>query len=128
MRESVAAIMCSSGKFLIGHRLPEGEMGGRWEFPGGKVDEGETPESAIVRELREEMGIEAVPEQYIASIDFSNKNGPVRLLAFTVRIADDSAVKLTEHSEIKWATLEEIEKMPFVDSDRKLFPFLKDLH
>ena len=54
---SIACIAYDGEKILIAHRNPTGQMGGRWEFPGGKVEEGETDESAIVREFREEFGV-----------------------------------------------------------------------
>jgi ADP-ribose pyrophosphatase len=121
MKQSIAGIIVADGKFLIGHRLPVGEMGGRWEFPGGKVDEGETPHEAILREFREEMGIDVEPLDFITSVEFRNKNGPVQLLAYHVGIPRDADIVLTEHSKLAWATMAEIEKLDFVDSDRLLF-------
>lgn len=125
MKQSIAGIIERDGKLLIGHRLPKGEMGNRWEFPGGKVDEGETPEMAIVREFREEMGIDVVPGEHIATVSFTNKNGPVELLAYRISIPPDAPIRLTEHSEIGWATIDEIRKLHFVDSDRLLLPFVE---
>ena len=122
MKQSIAGIIFSGGKFLIGHRLPVGEMGGRWEFPGGKVDEGETPADAILREFREEMGLEVTPLDFIASVEFRNKSGPVELLAYHIAIPENAEFVLSEHSELAWATMSEIETLDFVDSDRLLFP------
>ena len=122
MKQSIAGIIVADGKFLIGHRLPVGEMGDRWEFPGGKVDEGETPADAIIREFREEMGIDVTLLEFIASVEFRNKNGPVELLAYHVSIPENADIVLSEHSELAWATMNEIEKLDFVDSDRLLFP------
>jgi 8-oxo-dGTP diphosphatase len=126
MKQSIAGIIHSNGQFLIGRRLPTGEMGNRWEFPGGKVDGDETPEQAIVREFREEMGIDAIPRARIARVEFMNKNGHVELLAYAVDIPKREGFSLTEHSETKWATLDEIEKLDFVDSDRLLLPALRE--
>lgn len=125
MKQSVAGIVYDKGKFLIGLRLPKGEMGGRWEFPGGKVDGGESPEEAIVREFREEMGIEASPGAFIASVDFRNKGGQVALLAYSVSLSGLDRAFLTEHLRLDWATLDEIERLDFVDSDRLLVPYLR---
>lgn len=126
MKQSIAGIIRKDGKFLIGHRLPSGEMGGRWEFPGGKVDQGETPEQAIVREFNEEMNVSVIPGDLLASVQFTNRHGPVELLAYRVEIPSIDGLALTEHTEIAWATLDEIESLPFVDSDRMLIPFLRD--
>ena len=127
MKQSIAGIIHSEGKFLIGLRLPTGEMGNRWEFPGGKVDPGETPEMAIKREFREEMGVDVAPGECIATARFENRNGPVTLLAYLIRIPEDAQISLTEHSEIRWASLDEIETLSFVDSDRLLLPILKKM-
>ena len=53
MSNSVACIVYKDGKILVAHRIPKGDMGNRWEFPGGKVDAGETDQMAIVRKRRQ---------------------------------------------------------------------------
>ena len=58
MKKSIACIICNKGKVLIAHRNPTGQMGSRWEFPGGKVDDGETEQEAIRREMREEFDVD----------------------------------------------------------------------
>jgi 8-oxo-dGTP diphosphatase len=126
MRQSIAGIIHRDGKFLIGKRLPGGEMGERWEFPGGKVDEGETPVEAIIREFREEMDVTVSVAEHIATVEFSNKNGRSSLLAFHLILPDDPEITLAEHSAVRWATLEEIEGLSFVDSDRLLFPAIRE--
>ena len=126
MKQSIAGIIHENGKFLIGLRLPTGEMGNRWEFPGGKVDPGETPESALKREFFEEMGIAVETGECIATARFENKSGPVTLLAYDVRIPRNVDIKLTEHSELRWVTLDEIETLSFVDSDRLLLPRIRE--
>lgn len=125
MKKSIAGIVYEHGKFLIGLRLPTGEMGGRWEFPGGKVDGNESPEEAIVREYREEMGLEAKPGSFITSVDFRNKGGPVKLMAYSVCLPGIEGARLTEHQRLDWATLDEIDTLDFVDSDRLLLPHLR---
>lgn len=126
MKESIAGIIVKEGRFLIGHRLPTGEMASRWEFPGGKVDPGETPEEAILREFREEMGIEVRPLSRLATVEFENRGGPVSLHAYLVEGISELPRRLTEHTELRWASLEEIEALSFVDSDRLLLPFLRE--
>jgi 8-oxo-dGTP diphosphatase len=126
MKQSIAGIIYHEGRFLIGLRLPVGEMGNRWEFPGGKVDPGETPEMAIVREFREELGVEAIPLKLLTSVKFTNKGGIVELLAYTISLSSTTGFVLTEHTETRWATMDEISRLDFVDSDRLLFPAIMD--
>lgn len=125
MKQSVAGIVRSGKKFLIGRRLPTGVMGNRWEFPGGKVDPGETPEEALKREFREEMDISISIGEFIGSAEFTNSSGPVELRAYAVSIPDNPHIVLTEHTGLDWATLDEIERLEFVDSDRLLIPAIK---
>ncbi|HHU36839.1 MAG TPA: (deoxy)nucleoside triphosphate pyrophosphohydrolase [Treponema sp.] len=125
MKKSIAGIVYENGKFLIGRRLNSGEMAGRWEFPGGKVDSGESIEQTIIREFNEEMGVSVVPGKLISSVVFKNKNGPVTLYAYRVFFPSDYTITLTEHTKVEWATLKEIEALNFVDSDRLLFPAIK---
>jgi len=125
MKKSVAGIIYTENKFLVGHRLSIGEMGNRWEFIGGKVDGSETPEEALKREFMEETGIMVTVVEKLTSVNFNNRNGPVELIAFSVNIPENTSFALSEHSEIKWLSLSEVEKLDFVDSDRLLFPFLQ---
>ncbi len=126
MKQSIAGIIHANGKFMIGKRLPTGEMGNRWEFPGGKVDQGETVEAAITREFFEEMGIVVEIGEKIATVSFENKSGTSTLTAYAISIPNTDDIRLTEHSEIRWATLSEIEGLSFVDSDRLLLPMIKE--
>ncbi len=125
MKESIAGIIVHDDKFLIGHRFDTGEMANRWEFPGGKVDPGETAEQAIVREFYEEMDVRVTPGELLATVEFTNKHGPARLLAYRVFGITELPSRLTEHTELRWASLDEIETLDFVDSDKLLLPFLK---
>ena len=74
MSNSIACIVYRNGKILIAHRNPVGDMGGRWEFPGGKVDPGETETQAIVREMQEEFSVRAEPSRKITDSVFYHKD------------------------------------------------------
>lgn len=125
MSNSVACIIYKDGKVLVAHRIPKGDMGSRWEFPGGKVDEGEDDKTAIIREMREEFGVKAFPGEKISSCSFFHKNKECFLNAYSVQLEHDGIKKpfvLTEHTEYKWINPKEIEKLNFVDSDLKIYP------
>lgn len=125
MSNSVACIVYKNGKILVAHRIPKGDMGNRWEFPGGKVDVGETDQMAIVREMSEEFGVAAVPGEKITSCSFFHKDKECFLNAYLVQLEHDGLEKpyiLTEHTEYKWVFPKEIENLNFVDSDLKIYP------
>jgi len=111
---------------FIGLRLPQGSMGGKWEFPGGKVEEGETCEQALIREFREEFETDIDVGEQIAHARFVHKNDPVDLFAFRVYLkSDDICWVLSEHTAVKWVSLDEIPGLDFVDSDLLLLDQLK---
>lgn len=125
MSNSVACIVYKNGKILVAHRIPKGDMGNRWEFPGGKVDAGETDQMTIVREMSEEFGVKAVPGEKITSCSFFHKDKECFLNAYLVQLEHDGLEKpyiLTEHTEYKWVFPKEIENLNFVDSDLKIYP------
>ncbi len=129
MGESIACIIYRDKKLLVAHRNPTGDMGGRWEFPGGKVDSGESFEEAVVREMREEFSVGATVLQKICSSTFEHRGKKCLLTAFLVELEHDGQevpYVLTEHTEYKWVFPEEIRGMVFVDSDLGIYPDVLD--
>ncbi len=125
MSSSVACIIYNKGKLFIAHRNPVGDMGDRWEFPGGKVEDGESDETTIEREMKEEFGVTAVPGKKIANASFCHKDKEFFLNAYLVNILEDGIdvpFVLSEHTEYKWVLPEEIPVDNFVDSDLKILP------
>lgn len=128
MSRSIACIDYRDGKIFIAKRKNIGDMGGRWEFPGGKIDNDENFEAAIKREMREEFGAEVKVGEHIASGVFFHKNKECSLDAFEVRFSEDGIKNpfvLTEHTEYKWENIENIPKLSFVDSDLAIYEDVK---
>ncbi len=122
---SIACIAFKEKKVLIAHRNPTGQMGGRWEFPGGKVENDETDEQAIVREMQEEFGITVTPGAKIAEAQFKHNGSIHALHAYVITVPHDGVAQkytLTEHTEYRWAEMAEIPLLHFVDSDLLLYP------
>ncbi len=126
-KTSIAGIAVCGRKVLIAHRNPTGQMGGRWEFPGGKVEEGESDEEALVREFKEEFGIKVKVVKLIAKNVFEH-NGPNDLHAYLIKVPHRGRFfkyRLTEHTEYKWIDIEGIGDLNFVDSDLLIYPDVK---
>ncbi len=125
---SIACIALAGKKVLIAHRNPTGQMGGRWEFPGGKVEAGESDAEAVVREFREEFGVDVTVGEKIAEAVFVHNGTDVTLHAYRVFVPHDgqeTPYVLTEHTGYRWAGIDEVEGLSFVDSDLKLYPAVR---
>lgn len=128
MSRSVACIDYRKGKILIAKRIPSGDMGGRWEFPGGKMKEGEEFIQAIKREMNEEFGCGCEVFEQLAEGTFEHKNKKCFLTAFRIQLNNDgikSPFMLTEHTETKWVEPDQIKSLSFVDSDLGIFEQIK---
>jgi 8-oxo-dGTP diphosphatase len=124
-RISVAGIAVQGDKLFIARRVPGGDLGEKWEFPGGKAEEGETGAEALVREFQEEFRAVVTVGPCVAASSFEHRGDIRELRAYLITFKDFDFV-LSEHTAWKWADLAEIEKLDFAGSDRKLFPALKD--
>lgn len=125
---AAAALIDRDGRVLIAKR-PEGKkMAGLWEFPGGKVDLGETPEAALIRELQEELGIET-RHSCLAPIAFaSHAYDDFHLLMplYACRVWQGDPVA-KESQELAWARVTKLRDYPMPEADKPLIPLLRDL-
>ena len=122
------ALIDADGRVLIAQRPPQKAMGGLWEFPGGKVEAGETPEVTLIRELGEELGI-AVQEACLAPFTFaSHAYSDFHLLMplYVCRRWEGTPTP-KEHSALKWVKPNELSAYPMPPADLPLIPMLRDL-
>ena len=116
-----AALVDAKGRVLLQQRAPGRAMAGLWEFPGGKVEEGEQPEAALVRELREELGIEAEPADLdpiaFASADSPEGTGRHMLLLLYLCRAWRGEARALDAAALKWLRPDEMDgaEMPPAD-------------
>ena len=120
----VAALIVRDGRLLIARR-PEGKhMAGRWEFPGGKLEKGESPEEAIEREIREELAAEIRAGRVYQAIAYSYPEKDVLLLFYAASVVSGEP-RPVEEAEIRWITLEELYEYTFAPVDAMLVERLK---
>jgi 8-oxo-dGTP diphosphatase len=124
MERSVAGVLINQGKAFIAKRGGAGSFGGCWEFPGGKVEPGESDEAAIRREFNEEFGVEVRPLKLIGEVVFPHRGVDRALAAWLIELPLFVRPKLIEHEEISWASAGELGSLELVDSDRDLLPYV----
>jgi 8-oxo-dGTP diphosphatase len=127
MERSVAGILVCLDKVFIAKRGPTGSFGGRWEFPGGKVEAGESDEAAIAREFIEEFGVQARALALLGEVVFPHRGVDRALAAWLIELPPFVRPRLIEHEEIAWASADELEGLDLVDSDRDLLPYVTPL-
>ena len=124
MKRVVAALIEKDGKLLICQRTRHQTMPLKWEFPGGKIEEGEQPRDALRRELEEELGIVATIGDEIARIQHEYPNGGMVELRFYLVHRYQGELENRIFREIQWATPQELPKFDFLEADLTL---VKDL-
>jgi 8-oxo-dGTP diphosphatase len=123
-----AALVDSDGRVLIAQR-PEGRsMAGLWEFPGGKIEADERPEDALIRELREELGI-AVKEACLAPFTFASHTYSAFHLLMPLYVCRrwEGTPSPRHHAALKWVRPKDMKEYPMPAADLPLIPLLRDL-
>ena len=111
-----AGIMTNQGKALIAQRKEGAARGLLWEFPGGKLREGEEPKEALQRELREELGIEVKVGTILEVVFHVYPEYPILLLAYRCRI-DKGRPQPLGCREVRWVPIGELAKLPMAQAD-----------
>jgi len=104
------------GRYLACQRPDGKHLAGLWEFPGGKVEQGESPQQALIRELQEELGITVQVGRPFAPVTYDYKTVIIRLLPFLCEIGE-GAPHAHEHSALEWCAMEDFPKLPWAEAD-----------
>jgi 8-oxo-dGTP diphosphatase len=124
MKRVVAALITRDGKLLVCQRTRHQTMPLKWEFPGGKIEEGEQPRDALRRELDEELGIHATIGDELARIQHEYPNGGMVELRFYIVREYNGELENRIFKDIQWAVPEDLPKFDFLEADLTL---VKDL-
>jgi 8-oxo-dGTP diphosphatase len=114
-----AAIIRDGDAILITRRPPESRHGGMWEFPGGKLDAGESPQECLSREIFEELGLEVAVESIFEIAYHRYEWGPVLILAFECRVLNGE-IRHIGISDHRWVSPEEMRLYDILPADRPI--------
>lgn len=120
----VAVIWNDRSQILIDKRKPTGAMGGLWEFPGGKIEPGETIAECIVREIREELGIEIAVGEHLISIDHTYPGFSLTLIVHNCHYLGGIPQPI-ECDEVRWVTVSELDNYQFPEANIKIIETIK---
>ena len=121
----VVAVITNGSKIFTTQR-GYGEFQGFWEFPGGKIEEGETPQEALVREIKEELETEIVVEDLIDTIEYDYPKFHLSMDCFWAEIVSGN-LTLKEHESAKWLTKDEFDTVKWLPADITLIEKIREL-
>ncbi|AJK68568.1 (deoxy)nucleoside triphosphate pyrophosphohydrolase [Corynebacterium marinum] len=110
------AVLTDGDKVLAARRGPDKALPGFWEFPGGKIEAGETPEESLARELKEELLCQAAVGDYITTTEYEYDFGIVILSTYFCTLIEGDP-QLTEHEEIRWIPAAELHTLNWAPAD-----------
>jgi 8-oxo-dGTP diphosphatase len=120
LRFVAAAFIVRGGEVLIGQRRPDQPMALLWEFPGGKIEAGESPEQALARELDEELGIQATIGPRITHVRHNYRHGGAVDLQFFAVHEFSGEMQNRIYNEVRWVRLNDLTGYEFLAADRGL--------
>jgi 8-oxo-dGTP diphosphatase len=125
MKVVTAAIIQDQGRFFVARRGPGEKLAGLWEFPGGKVEPGETLQESLKREIAEELGVEAIVGDVVTESHYKYEHGEILLVALQAEIKGKD-IKLSVHDREDWLFPEQILALELAPADIPIAKFLME--
>ena len=123
-----AALVDAENRILVAQRLPGGSLAGLWEFPGGKIEPGETPEAALMRELDEELGVRVTAEALTPVTFVSHAYADFHLLMLLYLCRDWQGTPVGQQGQpLRWEAAGALDALPMPPADVPLVAVLRDL-
>ena len=123
MTNVVAAIIKKDNHFLIVKRNRKKHLGLKWEFPGGKVQENETFEEALIREIKEELNIKISLQDKLAEEKYKDEKIDI-VLHYFLCTQEDGTIELNEHEDLAWVEKKDFDKYDFAEGDGNILALL----
>ncbi len=125
-RIEVVAALIRDGDKIFATQRGYGEYKDFWEFPGGKIEPGETPEVALKREIKEELATEIDVNEYVGTVDYDYPDFHITLLLYLCSMVSGN-LELLEHESAKWLLASELDTVSWLPADLEIIPKLKSL-
>lgn len=121
---NVAAAIVIEGRRILAAQRGHGELAGGWEFPGGKIEPGETAAQACVREVREELGVTVCDLKPFLSLEYDYPSFHMHLETFTCTMGEGE-INLTDHTDLRWLAEDELDSVAWLPADIQVANALK---
>lgn len=121
----VSAAVIRDGDKILAAERGYGEYRGFWEFPGGKREEGESGEDAIIREIKEELGVTIETDGFIATIEHDYPDFHLIMDCYYAHVVE-GVIKANEHMALRWISVDEIEGLEWLPADWKVLHFVRE--
>lgn len=122
----VAAAVITEGNQIFTACRGYGEFKGRWEFPGGKIKEGETPEDALKREIKEELAADIAVDRFLGTVNYDYPDFHLTMECFLCHVVGGT-LTILEHSAFRWVEREELGTIDWLPADRIALEWVKGL-
>ena len=120
----VVAAIIREGEKLFATQRGYGEYKDKWEFPGGKVEENETPEDALIREIKEELDADITVSGFLTTVEYDYPEFHLSMDCFLAELKDGSSLSLKEHEAAKWLSKDELGSVDWLPADLTIIKLL----